>query len=37
MDRFPISRAGNEVVVDLTKVYRSDAEAALWKAARITL
>lgn len=37
MDRFPISRAGTEVVVDLTKVYRSDAEAALWKAARITL
>jgi len=37
MDRFPITHSGNEAVVDLTKVYRSDAEAALWKAARITV
>jgi Rieske Fe-S protein len=37
MDRFPITRAGNEVVVDLTKVYRSDADAAHWNTARITL
>jgi len=37
MDRFPVSRAGNEVVVDLTKVYRSDADASHWNTARITL
>ena len=35
MDRFPVSRAGSEVVVDLTKVYRSDADPSHWKAAQV--
>lgn len=37
MDRFPISRAGTEIVVDLSKVYRSDADQAHWQAAVVRL
>lgn len=35
LDRFPIRRDGGNVVVDLTKVYRSDAHAQAWAAAGV--
>lgn len=37
MDRLPITRDGNNVTVDLSKFYKSDAQAAEWKAALITV
>jgi Rieske Fe-S protein len=33
MDRFPVARDGNNVVVDLTKWYRSDTQTAAWGSA----
>jgi Rieske Fe-S protein len=35
LDRFPIKRDGASVVVDVTKVFRSDQEAAGWAAASL--
>ena len=37
MDRFPIKRAGDQIVVDVTQVYHSDVHAAQWAAATVTL
>jgi nitrite reductase/ring-hydroxylating ferredoxin subunit len=37
MDRLAIRRDGNVVVVDVAKYYESDAEAAQWAAAVITV
>jgi hypothetical protein len=37
MDRFPVSRAGDQVVVDLTMVYHSDADQAHWQGAVVRL
>ena len=37
LDRFPIRRADNQVVVGLDKVYHSDQHAAAWQAAVVTL
>jgi nitrite reductase/ring-hydroxylating ferredoxin subunit len=33
MDRLPISRVGNTVVVDLSRIVKSDTQAAEWAAA----
>ena len=33
MDRYGVSRSGGSVVVDLTKLYQSDTQAAQWAAA----
>jgi nitrite reductase/ring-hydroxylating ferredoxin subunit len=35
MDRFPITRDGASVVVDVSRVFRSDQDAAGWSAAAI--
>ena len=35
MDRYGVSRNGASVVVDLTKLYQSDTQAALWAAASV--
>jgi nitrite reductase/ring-hydroxylating ferredoxin subunit len=35
MDRFAVRRDGNELVVDLTRLYRSDANKAEWTAALV--
>ena len=37
MDRFPVTRDGASVVVDLSRVYRSDQDAAGWAAAAISI
>jgi len=37
LDRFPIRRADNQVVVTIDKVYHSDQHAASWQAAVVTL
>jgi hypothetical protein len=37
MDRFPITRDGTSVVVDVSRVYRSDQDAAGWVAAAVAL
>lgn len=37
LDRFPIRRDGESVLVDVTKVFRSDTDAAAWNAAGVTL
>ncbi len=37
MDRFAIRRAGDSVVVDVSKMYSSDLQAGEWKAAEIKL
>lgn len=37
MDRMPISREGNELVVDTTVTFASDSEAAKWAAAVVKL
>jgi Rieske Fe-S protein len=37
MDRFPITRDGASIVVDVSRVYRSDQDAAGWAGAAITL
>ena len=37
MDRFPITRDGASVVVDVSRVFRSDQDAAGWNAASIAL
>ena len=37
LDRFPIRREGNTVVVNLQKVYQSDQHAAAWTAAGVDL
>lgn len=35
MDRFAVRRAGNSLVVDLSKLYRSDQQQAEWGAASV--
>ena len=35
MDRFAIAHAGHELAVDLDKLYESDKQADLWKAATV--
>jgi Rieske Fe-S protein len=37
LDRFPIHRNGESVVVDLSQVFQSDQHAAAWAAATITV
>jgi nitrite reductase/ring-hydroxylating ferredoxin subunit len=37
LDRFPIRRDGESVLVDITKVYHSDTDAAAWNGAGVTL
>ena len=37
MDRLGIRRDGNEVAVDLSRMYRSDTDAAGWAAAAVKL
>ena len=37
MDRFPVTRAGDQIVVDLSKVFHSDADASHWQAAVVHL
>jgi nitrite reductase/ring-hydroxylating ferredoxin subunit len=37
MDRFAIRRDGNNVVVDLNRLYRSDQQNTEWSAAAVTL
>jgi len=37
MDRFPVTRAGDQIIVDLSKVFRSDADAPHWQAAVVHL
>lgn len=37
MDRLPITRNGDQVVVDLSRIVKSDAQAAEWAAAVVTL
>jgi nitrite reductase/ring-hydroxylating ferredoxin subunit len=37
LDRFPIRRDGDSIVVDVTRVFRSDTDAAAWSAAVVTL
>jgi Rieske Fe-S protein len=37
MDRLGITRAGNEILVDLSRMYRSDLNPAEWAAAVVTL
>ena len=36
MDRLPITRSGNTVVVDLSKIVKSDTQAAEWAAAVVS-
>jgi len=36
MDRFPITKDGTVVVVDVSRVYRSDQDAAGWAAATVS-
>ena len=37
MDRFAVTQQGNNLVVDLDKVFEQDKNAAGWKAAALTL
>jgi nitrite reductase/ring-hydroxylating ferredoxin subunit len=37
MDRLPITREGNQVVVDPTVLWRSDKQSAEWKGAQVVL
>jgi nitrite reductase/ring-hydroxylating ferredoxin subunit len=37
LDRFPVRRDGDELVVDLSRVYHSDADAADWAAAMVAV
>src|SRR4051812_13162435 len=37
LDRFPIRRADAKIVVDISKVYQSDKQAAGWAAATVTV
>jgi Rieske Fe-S protein len=37
MDRFSLKRSGNSVVVDLSRMYRSDQQPAEWAAAVVVL
>jgi nitrite reductase/ring-hydroxylating ferredoxin subunit len=37
MDRFPIHRTGATVVVDVSRILRSDQDAAAWVAAHVSL
>jgi hypothetical protein len=37
MDRLGIRRDGNNVAVELSRMYRSDTDAAGWTAAAVTL
>jgi Rieske Fe-S protein len=37
MDRFPVTRDGASVVVDVSRVFRSDQDAAGWAAAAIAV
>jgi Rieske Fe-S protein len=37
LDRFPVHRDGDSVVVDMTKVFHSDSDAAAWAAAAVTV
>ena len=37
MDRFTITRSGNEVVVNVNAMHKSDADSAAWAAAEIRL
>jgi len=37
MDRLPISRNGDAVVVDLSRIIKSDSQAAEWAAAVVTV
>ena len=37
MDRFAVKRTGDNVVVDLAHLYRSDQEQAQWAAAVVTV
>ena len=37
LDRFPIQREGQSVLIDVTRIYRSDQDAVGWSAAVITL
>jgi Rieske Fe-S protein len=37
MDRFPIKRNGNDVVVDVSKLIQSDAQKAQWDAAALAV
>jgi Rieske Fe-S protein len=37
LDRFPIRREGNTVIVNLQKVYQSDQHTAAWTAAGVDL
>jgi Rieske Fe-S protein len=37
LDRFPIRRDGDAVMVDVTRVFRSDQDAAAWTNAVVTL
>jgi len=37
MDRFPVHRDGDAIVVDMSKVFHSDSDAAAWAAAAVTV
>lgn len=37
MDRFPVRRDGDALIVDRTKVFHSDKDAAAWAAASVTV
>lgn len=37
MDRFPIHRTGGTIVVDVSRILRSDQDAAAWAAAHVSL
>ena len=37
LDRFPIQKDGASVLVDVTRVFRSDQEAAGWAAAFVAV
>ena len=37
MDRFAVKRAGESLVVDLSRLFRSDAQAQDWSAAAVTV
>jgi Rieske Fe-S protein len=37
MDRFAVKRAGESLVVDLSRLFRSDAQAQDWSAAAVAL
>ena len=37
LDRFPIHRDGQSVVIDVSKIYKSDQDAAGWTSAVVSL